>query len=129
MSGYVKNKKSVLLLISMLVGLAYVAYSIYYWTGANAGNGSDTEAVGAAIATAVVMPHLVLAFLALVFNILGFFMSKPAFALTAGILYSVSLLLFPPYFWGVVLELVLCYVAFGLMHSRRNRAPAARYER
>ena len=40
-------------------------------------------------------------------------MSHRGFALTAGILYSVAMILFPMYFAFVVIEAVLCYVGFA----------------
>lgn len=130
MSNSTKQKKSGLLLVSMIIGIIYLIYSLYYWSTANTGNETDAAAAGAAIATALVFPHLGLAFLALIFNALGFFTNKPAFALTAGILYSVSLIAFPMYFWGVVVELVLCFVAYGMMHKRQTEArEAERYAR
>ena len=63
-------------------------YSLVYWSGANAGSGTSSEQLGAAVATAMVMPHLVLVALSVVFNALATFLKKSAFALTAGILYA-----------------------------------------
>lgn len=73
----------------------------------------SASAVGAGIATALVFPHLICTGLAVVFNILGWAMSHRGFALTAGILYSVAMILFPMYFAFVVIEAVLCYVGFA----------------
>ena len=55
--------------------------------------------------------------LAVVFNAIGLFTNKAGFALTAGILYAVGMVLFPPYFMFVIVEAVLCFVAFALMRK------------
>ncbi|MBQ6524634.1 MAG: hypothetical protein IJI12_08265 [Atopobiaceae bacterium] len=53
-------KRNILLAIAMVLGVAYVAYSIVYWGGAaTADSGSTASDAGAAIATMLVMPHLV----------------------------------------------------------------------
>lgn len=109
-----KKRGSVLLLIALFVGAAYLAYSASYWTGANT-SGTDTDRLGAGIATVLVMPHLVLTILAVVFNALGLFMYSRPFTLVAAILYSVAMVLFPVYFMFVVAEAVFCYIAFARM--------------
>lgn len=90
------KKRSALLLIAGVLGILYLLYSVSYWTSVNDGSGT-AEAIGAGIATAIVFPHLICAGVAVIFNILAFFMRHQAFALVAGILYSVAMLLFPLY--------------------------------
>lgn len=114
-----KKKRSVLLLIAAVLGLLYTLYSISYWS--NTGAGTDSaEAIGAGVATLLVMPHLLCAGLAALFNILAYLMRNRAFALTAGILYSVAMLLFPMYFMFTVIQAVLCFIAF----ARMKKTPA-----
>lgn len=108
-----KKKKSVLLLVSAVIGILYILYSISYWTGANIESTDTATAIGAGIATALVFPHLICAGLAMIFNTLGWAMSHRGFALTAGILYAVSMILFPPYFMFVIIETVLCFIGFA----------------
>ena len=38
-------------------------------------------------------------------------------ALTAGILYAVAMVLFPMYFFFVVVEMILCFIAFARMKT------------
>ena len=78
-------------------------------------SGSSAEAAGAAIASILVMPHLVCTLIAVVFNALGFFLNKHGFALVAGILYAVAMVLFPTYFFFVIVQMILCFVAYALM--------------
>lgn len=110
-----KNK---LLLIAGILGIAYLIYSMVYWSGAATAPGTDAEQAGAAIATMLVMPHLLLAGLAVLFNVIGFFTNKAGFALTAGILYAVAMLLFVAYFFFVVIQCILCFVAFAQMRKK-----------
>lgn len=108
------KKKSKLLLVAWIIGAAYILYSISYWS--SAGGGTDSaEAIGAGLATLMVMPHLLCAGVGTLFNVLAYFMRNRAFALVAGILYSVAMLLFPVYFMFTVIQAVLCYVAFARM--------------
>ena len=108
-----KQKKNVLLIISAILGLAYTIYLIVYFTGANAGTSSDAEAVGTALATALVLPHLILVALGTIFNIIAVFTNKRGLALTAGILYAVGALFFLVYALFVVPMIVLSFVGFA----------------
>lgn len=110
-----KKKLSKLLLISLIIGVAYLIYSAVYWNGA-AGSGATTaEQIGSGLATALVMPHLVFTVLAVIFNALGLFMRKRGFALTGAILYTVALVLFPMYFMFVIVEMILSYIGYAKM--------------
>lgn len=110
-----KPKMSKPLLIAFILGAVYLIYSIVYWNGA-VGSGADTaEQVGSSIATALVMPHLVMSALAVIFNALGLFMKKRGFALTGAILYGVALALFPVYFMFVIIQMILSFIGFARM--------------
>ncbi len=102
-----KKKLSKLLLISFIIGVLYLIYSAFYWSGAATSGANTAEQIGAGIATALVMPHLVMTVLAVIFNALGLFMHKRGFALTGAILYTVAIVLFPVYFMFVIVEMIL----------------------
>lgn len=110
-----KVKGRICLTISLIIGVMYIIYSINYWGGANTTQTDAFEALGTGMATAMVMPHLICTFLAVIFNALGLFMKKRGFALTGAILYSVALVLFPVYFMFVIIELILSFVGFARM--------------
>lgn len=112
------QNKNKLLLIAGILGIAYLIYSMVYWSGAATTPGTDAEQAGTAIASLLVMPHLLFVGLAVLFNIIGFFTNKAGFALTAGILYAVAMLLFVMYFFFVVVQCVLCFVAFAQMRKK-----------
>lgn len=106
---------NILLLISFIIGALYLLFSLFYWSGISSAEQSFMEQVGAGIATALVMPHLICTALAVLFNGLGTFMKKRGFALTGAILYSVAIVLFPMYFTYVIVEAVLSYIGFAKM--------------
>ncbi len=110
-----KQKLSKTLLISFIIGVLYLLYSIFYWSGAASSTVDAAEQIGAGIATVVVMPHLICTALAVIFNGLGLFMRKRGFALTGAILYTVALVLFPVYFMFVIVEMILSYIGFAKM--------------
>ena len=115
-----KKKGRVLLLISLIIGLIYGIYIISYFGGAVSGSASGAEQVGAGIATALVTPHIVMTWIGVIFNALAFFMYNRPFALVAAILYTVAMVVFPLYFMFVIVEMILCYIAFAKMKKTEN---------
>ena len=108
-----KKKKSAALLVSAILGILYAVYSIFYWGGASSGSSSAAYAIGAGIATAIVMPHLICAVLAAIFNTLGWAMNHRAFALTGAILYAVAMVFFPMYVMVVIIEMIRSFVGLA----------------
>ena len=108
-------KRSKLLLVSAIIGTLYVIYLISYFTGINSDPSGDSEAIGSALATAMVAPHMVLIGIAVIFNWLGFCLNARWAALVAGILYAVGMVLFIMYFMFVIVEMIMCFVAYGKM--------------
>ena len=112
-----KTKKSKCLLISWILGVLYVLYLIGYIVNTNASLTETAEAIGAGIATVIIMPHLICTVLAVIFNILGWAMNKRGFALTGAILYTVALVLMPLYFMFVIIQMILSYVGFAKLKT------------
>lgn len=107
-----KKKLNILLLVSFVLGVLYLLYSLYYWSGIGT-TGAGASRAGAVLASYVVMPHLVCTAVAIIFNGLGAFLHKAAFALVGAILYAVAMVLFPMYFFFVIVEMVLSFVGFS----------------
>lgn len=121
-----EKKKSVLLLISAILGCAYLAYSIVYWLGVNSGSGSTAESIGSGIATAIVFPHLIATAIAVIFNLIGWIMDRKWLALTGAIMYTVAMIFFPLYFMFVVAEMILSYIGFARMIGKEKQARQVR---
>lgn len=72
------------------------------------------EAVGGAIATALVTPHMIMFLIGAIFGWVGFVGKKSWGALVAAILYSVGTLFFLVYFMFGVPILVLGFVGYSM---------------
>lgn len=105
-------KRSKMLLVSWILGLLYFIYLYSYFSGLISST-SGSEQIGAGIASALVTPHMITVLLAVIFNIIGWYRNMKGFTLTAGILYAVSIVLFPPYFMFVLIEMILSFVGYS----------------
>lgn len=116
-------KKSKVMFICSVLGLMYTIYIIYYFIGVNAQSSGLTEVLGGALATALVLPHIVLVLLATIFAIIAFFLISKGFSITAGILYSVGGVMFLPYIFFVIPMVILSFagaVMSGKIHIKEN---------
>lgn len=113
-------KKSKCLLISWIIGAAYMIYLVSYMAGAGANAGSSAEAVGVGLATALVAPHALCVLVAVVLNIIGWAKSSRGLALAGAILYAVSMILMPIYFMFVIVEMILSFVGFANLKKLAN---------
>lgn len=108
-------KKSKLLLVSWVLGALYSIYIVVYFFGNTASQSDAASAIGAGLATVLVMPHMICTVLATIFTILGWALCKRGFALTGAILYAVSIALFPLYFFFVVIQMILSFIGYSKM--------------
>lgn len=110
-------KRSKCLLVSWILGALYSVYIVIYFFGNTASQTDAAAAIGAGIATAIVMPHMLCTVLATIFNILGWAMNKRGFALTGAILYAVAMVMFPMYFFFVIVQMILSFVGFAKLKN------------
>ena len=115
--------RSKVLCISNALATIYAVYLIVYFFGGTM-NASGAEAVGGAIATALVTPHMLMFLIGAVFGWLGFFIKKSWAALVAGILYAVGTLFFLAYFMFGVPLLVLGFVGYANQKKLNKATPA-----
>ena len=104
--------RSKVLCVANVLATCYVIYLISYFSGAVA-NADGAEAVGGAIAGALVTPHMIMFLIGAIFGWLGFFIKKSWAALVAAILYSVGTVLFPLYFMFGVPILVFGFIGYS----------------
>lgn len=112
-----KIKRSKCLLISAILGLIYSIYLIAHFSGGVFGSEDGIELAGAAIATALVTPHMILVVLATIFNWVAYFSNKRGFALTAGILYCVGGVIFIIYIIFVIPSIIFSFVGYSKLKS------------
>lgn len=115
--GERKRKKSIILLISAILGVLYALYIVIYFFAQNTTQTDAVGAIGAGLATALVLPHMLCAVLAAIFNTLGWAMGKRGFALTGAILYAVAMVLFLLYAPLVLIQTILSFIGFATMKN------------
>ena len=74
--------------------------------------------IGTSIGFALQIPFLITSFLGIVFNVIGWLISKKGFALTAGILFSVSFFLSIGNAIGYIPCLVLCFIGYARLKKQ-----------
>ena len=106
-----KNRSKVLFVGTLLATL-YTIYLIIYFNGA-IGSGDTSEAIGGAIATALVTPHMLMTGLGAVFGWIGFATRKTWGALVGAILYCVAAILFIMYAFFAIPSIVLGFIGYS----------------
>jgi len=105
------KKRSVILLIASILSTGYLAYILIIFAGAFAGS-SPEEQIGAALATAILLPHLIAVALGSLFCWLGFGFENKWLALVGAILFCAALVLFFWNFYFTVPLIVLAFIGF-----------------
>lgn len=109
--------KSKILIVSAVLGIVYSIYLITYFSGSMSETNSVSESIGGAIATALVMPHMICVVLATIFNSVGALRNKAGFALTGAILYSVGGVLFLMYMPFVIPMIILSFIGYSKLNK------------
>ena len=101
------RKRSIALALATIFAVGYTVYLFCYFIGGTASADGAAEAIGGAIATALVTPHAITFLIGAIFGCIGLFLRKSWAALVAAILYSAATLMF-----GVPI-LVLGFVGYA----------------
>lgn len=104
--------RSKILFVANALATLYTVYLISYF-GGGVLNADGAEAVGGAIATALVTPHMMMFFIGAIFGWIGFLAKKSWAALVAAILYSVGTLFFLMYAMFGVPILVFGFIGYN----------------
>ena len=105
--------RSVLTFVGLAIAVAYLLYIVSYFASINASASNTSEALGAGIATALVMPSIVVLAVGVILGLVGFFNRVLGLQLTAAILYAVAAVIFFPYFFFLVPSIVLGFVGWN----------------
>ncbi len=114
-----KNRSKVLFVCALLASL-YLLYLLIYFGGTMASE-DTAEALGGALAAAIVTPHMVMIGLGAIFSWLGFFLRKSWAALVGAILYCVGALIFMLYIMFCIPLIVLGFVGYA-KQNKINKA-------
>ena len=106
-----KNRSKVLFVCAILATI-YSLYLIFYF-GSSMTSSDSAEAIGGAIATALVTPHMIFMTVGAIFSWLGFLLRKPWCALVGAILYCVSALLFMLYLFFCIPMIILGFIGYA----------------
>ena len=106
-----KNRSKVLF-IGALLATMYTIYLMAHF-GSSMASSDSAEAIGGAIATVLVTPHMLLTGLGAIFSWIGFGIKKNWGALVGAILYSVGAILFIPYAMFSIPLIVLGFVGYA----------------
>lgn len=107
------RKRSIALTLATVFAVAYTVYLFCYFVGGTVSADGAAEAIGGAIATALVTPHAITFLIGAIFGCIGLFLRKTWAALVAAILYSAATLMFLVYFMFGVPILVLGFVGYA----------------
>lgn len=106
------NKRSKVLFVCAILATAYALYMIVYF-GSSMSSSDTAEAIGGAIATALVTPHMILVSLGAIFCWLGFFLRKAWGALVGAILFCVAAVAFLVYAFFCIPLIILGFVGYS----------------
>lgn len=106
------KERSKCLFVSTALATLYAVYLMSYFFGSMS-SAEGAEAIGGAIATALVMPHMVMFIIGAVFGWIGVISKASWAALVGAILYSVGTLFFLVYFMFGVPILILGFIGYN----------------
>lgn len=104
--------RSKILFLANILATLYTVYLISYFSGTTL-NADGAEAIGGAIATALVTPHMIMFLIGVIFGWIGFLAKKSWAALVAAILYSVGTLFFLVYAMFGVPILIFGFIGYS----------------
>ena len=116
------KKRSVMLIIATVLASIYAVYLICYFVGGTAAADETATAIGGAIATALVAPHMVMFLIGAIFGWIGVLLKKSWSALVAAILYSVGTVLFLAYAMFGIPLLVLGFIGYANQKKLNKKA-------
>ena len=106
------KERSKVLLVSSLITTIYVVYLMVHF-GSSIFVDDGAEALGGALATALVTPHMLFVGLGVIFSWIGFIFKKSWAALVGAILYCVGALLFLLYALFLIPSIILGFVGYS----------------
>lgn len=105
------KKRSTILLIAVILGLAYSIYITTYFSGV------AMVDLGGALAAALVTPHMVFMWIGSIFGGIGYMIKASWAALVGAIIWTVASVMFVPYMLMVAPIFILGYIGYSKQKS------------
>ncbi len=123
------NGKDKVLLISAIISTVWLILAYVLFQGEINAQMAPTaddweqlgQQIGTAMAAAMIWPFFVLSFIGAIFNWLAWLRSKKGFALTAGILFAISLIFGFSWALGIIPCVVLAFVGYSRLKRRERK--------
>ncbi|HHU01978.1 MAG: hypothetical protein ACOX54_08595 [Christensenellales bacterium] len=126
-----KIKRPLVLLIALIIGIVSLAFTFTYMD-----NTMDTvktidtktpedsgKALGLSLGVTMAIPHLIASAVATLFCALSWFFKLRWAAITAGVFYAIAIALMLPWFYLVIVQMILCFIGAGILgKQKRDRA-------
>lgn len=104
--------RSKILFTASTLAAIYSLYLVFYFSGTTL-NSDGVEAIGGAIASALIAPHMIMFLIGAIFGWVGFIFKKAWAALVAAILYSVGTVFFLMYAMYGVPIMILGFIGYA----------------
>ena len=112
-------KKSKILLVAAIIGtICSIILFTYLTNTVQNRTGSDAQQAGTLIGATIALPSVLLSAISTIFAWVGFGTNKRGFALASGILYAVAIVLMLPWFMFNIVQMILCFIAYGTMKGK-----------
>lgn len=95
-----------LVLVSFVISLVVMVHSFNYWMGAT-GDFSGT------LGFIFVLPNLIFLTIGFILNSIALFKENKWLIFTAGLMYSIAILLFLPYVVFSIAQSIMCFISFS----------------
>lgn len=119
----IKEKRSLCQFLSAAILIAYTIFIVQYFFDISVNQAESTaESLGGAIATMLVMPHMLLCAIASIFSAAGFIANSRGFALTAAILECVAAIVFLMYGPFLIPSIILGFIGYVRIGSLKKKA-------
>lgn len=106
----------ILLIIALVITILYFRYGLQQLE--TSGFFERELDISDGIIAMLVLPHYLFTIIGFLINLVGALITRRALALIAAIMYTLACVTMPVYFMYVVVQAVLCYVAFAVIQKR-----------
>ncbi|MGI6235581.1 MAG: hypothetical protein ACOYI6_10085 [Christensenellales bacterium] len=123
------DKRPLVLLIAFILGVLTLAFVFAFMDKTmaavkNIGTSTfdaATKSLGITLGVAVTTPHLIMASIATVACGLAWLLRLRWMAVLSGVLYAIAMVLMPPWFYLVIVQLILSFAGAGKLEEQQQK--------